>query len=317
MNRTSAPTRGPLRAAAAAALALLFAAPTACAPAPAAGTAAALPRPSAAQEASLAAELRGLEADRAVRVGAYAYDTGTGRTVSYRGEEDFPVLSTFKAFVAAAILDKARRVSPGLLDRTVHWTTSEEVPDSPTTAGRGATGMTVAELCRAAVTRSDNTAGNLLLKEIGGPSGLTRYHRSLGDRVTRLDRWEPELNDWRPGEPRDTTRPAAIGRALRRVTLGPALVPADRARLIDWLRATTTGGERVRAGLPEGWDVGDKTGTSGSYGGAHDIAVVRPPSGAPVVIAVYTRRTSATEAPDSVAVARTAAVLVRALGLTP
>ncbi|MFE2237000.1 class A beta-lactamase [Streptomyces sp. JL2001] len=328
MNRTfAARPRSAVRASAVV-LALLLAGPTACAdpapadgaPAPAASATAsatdASPPGSAAPAAELAAELRRLESARGVRIGAYAYDPASGRTLSYRADESFPVLSTFKAFVAAAVLDRARRVSPGLLERTVYWTARDEVSGSATTQGRGTAGMTVTELCHAAVTRSDNTAGNLLLKEIGGPSGLTRYHRTLGDPVTRLDRWEPELNDWHPGERRDTTTPAAAGRALERVALGPALVPDDRARLNDWLRATVTGSERIRAGMPEGWVVGDKTGTSGAYGGAHDIAVVRPGSGSPVVLAILTRRTTAAAPSDSVAVARTAAALVRGLGLT-
>ncbi|MET9651000.1 class A beta-lactamase [Streptomyces sp. NPDC006460] len=326
MNRTfAARPRSAVRASAVV-LALLLAGPTACAdPAPADGAPApastasatdASPPGSAAPAAELAAELRRLESARGVRIGAYAYDPASGRTLSYRADESFPVLSTFKAFVAAAVLDRARRVSPGLLERTVHWTARDEVSGSATTQGRGTAGMTVAELCHAAVTRSDNTAGNLLLKEIGGPSGLTRYHRTLGDPATRLDRWEPELNDWHPGERRDTTTPAAAGRALERVALDPALVPDDRARLNDWLRATVTGSERIRAGMPEGWVVGDKTGTSGAYGGAHDIAVVRPGSGSPVVLAILTRRTTAAAPSDSVAVARTATALVRGLGLT-
>ncbi|MFG2869197.1 class A beta-lactamase [Streptomyces sp. NPDC048338] len=325
MNRTfAARPRSAVRASAVV-LTLLLAGPTACAdPSPADGAPASAASASASatdasppgSAAELAAELRRLESARGVRIGAYAYDPASGRTLSYRADESFPVLSTFKAFVAAAVLDKARRVSPGLLERTVHWTARDEVSDSPTTQGRGTAGMTVAELCHAAVTRSDNTAGNLLLKEIGGPPGLTRYHRTLGDPVTRLDRWEPELNDWHPGEPRDSTTPAAAGRALERVALGTALVPDDRARLNDWLRAAVTGSERIRAGVPEGWVVGDKTGTSGAYGGAHDIAVVRPRSGAPVVLAILTRRTTAAAPSDSVAVARTAAALVRGLGST-
>ena len=268
----------------------------------------------------LTAELRKLESERAVRIGAFAYDTGTGRTVAYRPDESFPILSVFKAFAAAAILQKARRTDPGLLERRVHWTEADEVPNSPVTEGHGAAGMSVAELCHATVTRSDNTAGNLLLKELGGPAGLTRFFRSLGDPVSRLDRWEPALNDWRPGERRDTTTPVAVGRSFATLAVGTgggrALVPADRAQLNAWLRATVTGDERIRAGLPADWTVGDKTGTSSSYGGAHDIAVAVPPSGAPVVLVVLTRRTTAAGPSDSGAVKATATALVRELGLT-
>ncbi|WP_406864552.1 class A beta-lactamase [Streptomyces sp. HUAS MG47] len=267
---------------------------------------------------SLTAELRTIESERDVRIGAFAYDTGTGRTLAHRADESFAMLSVFKAFAAAAILQKARRTDPGLLDRRLHWTTTDEVADSPVTAGRGETGMTVAELCHAAVTRSDNTAGNLLLKQLGGPAGLTRFFRSLGDPVSRLDRWEPHLNQWQPGERRDTTTPAAVGPAFTRLVAGRALAPADRDQLNAWLRANETGDARIRAGLPPDWTVGDKTGTAvAAYGGAHDVAVAVPPGGAPVILVVLTRRTTAGAQPDSVAVARTATALVRGLGLTP
>lgn len=286
-------------------------------PAPAQPATAPVPARSPESAPALTAELRKLERERAVRIGAVAYDTGTGRTVAHRADESFPILSVFKAFACAAVLQKARRTDPGLLERTVHWTAADEVPNSPVTQGHGAAGMTVAELCHATVTRSDNTAGNLVLKEIGGPAGLTRFFRSLGDPVSRLDRWEPELNDWRPGERRDTTTAAALGRAFAPLVAGTdggrALVPADRERLNQWLRANMTGDERIRAGLPDDWTVGDKTGTTSSYGGAHDIAVAVPPGGAPVILVVLTRRTTETAASDSPAVAATAAALVREL----
>ncbi|MFG2718970.1 class A beta-lactamase [Streptomyces sp. NPDC048416] len=256
-----------------------------------------------------------LEATHDVRIGAFALDTGTGRTVSYRGSESFPSLSTFKAMVCAAVLDRARHTEPGLLDKVVHWTKADEVANSPLTQGKGEQGMTVAELCQAAITRSDNTAGNLLLRQIGGPAGLTRYYRSLGDPVSRLDRWEPELNRWKPGEQRDTTSPAAMGRDLAEVSLGAGLAPVDRTRLNTWLRATATGDARIRAGLPKDWTVGDKTGTSDSYGSAHDIAVAWPRSGHPVIIAIYTNHTTADAAADEAVIKSTASTLVRGLGV--
>uniref|UniRef100_A0AAU2VF20 Class A beta-lactamase n=1 Tax=Streptomyces sp. NBC_00003 TaxID=2903608 RepID=A0AAU2VF20_9ACTN len=263
----------------------------------------------------VADELSRLERTHHVRIGAYALDTATGRTVTYRGHEKFPSLSTFKAMVCAAVLDKARRTEPGLLDKVIRWKKSDEVPNSPATEGQGEKGMTVAELCRAAITRSDNTAGNLLLGRIGGPQGLTHYYRSLADPVSRLDRWEPELNDWKPGERRDTTTPAAMGRDLAKTSLGGALVSADRDRLNNWLRATVTGDERIRAGVPKDWTVGDKTGTSGAYGSANDIAVAWPKSGHPVIIAIYTNHTTADAAADNAVVASTASTLVRGLGV--
>ncbi|MFI6520573.1 class A beta-lactamase [Spirillospora sp. NPDC050679] len=261
-------------------------------------------------------ELRRLEESYKARVGAFILDTGTGAAIGHREDEAFPTASTFKAMAAAAVLDKARRSDPGLLDRVVRWKESDEVPNSPLTRGRGAKGVTVSELCRATVTRSDNIAGNLLLKEIGGPAGLTRYYRSIGDRVSRSDRWEPALNRWRPGEARDTTTPAAMGRNLQKLLLGDALAPRDRERLAGWMRATVTGGERIRAGVPKGWKVGDKTGTGTAYAPANDIAVAWPPSGAPVVIVVYTNRRDPEAEVESKLIASTASVLVRGLGRT-
>lgn len=259
-------------------------------------------------------ELRRLEASFQGRIGAFALDTATGTTLGYRANERFGMASTFKVIAAAAILDKARRSDPRLLDRLIRWTRGQLVPNSPVTEKHVDTGLTVAQLCDAAVRVSDNTAGNLLLKLIGGPAGLTRYLRSLGDPVSRLDRWEIELNDWSPGEKRDTTMPAFIGQDLFRLTAGRALAAPDRERLIGWLRASTTGDRRIRAGLPRNWTVGDKTGTPGTYGGAHDIAIAWPPSGAPLIIVIYTSRQAADAAPDDAVVASTAAILARGLG---
>src|SRR5690606_27986151 len=147
----------------------------------------------------------------------------------------------------------------------LRWTAKDVVTHSPV-SGKPENirnGLTPARLCHATITQSDNTAANVLLKQIGGPAGLTRYYRSLGDRFGRLDRWETELNDWKPGEKRDTITPASMARDLRKLTTGDALVPADRKRLVGWLRASETGKGRIAAGLPAGWKSGDKTGTGG------------------------------------------------------
>lgn len=173
--------------------------------------------------------------------------------------------------------------------------------------------MTVADLCHAAITQSDNTAGNLVLRQIGGPAGLTAFLRTLGDRVSRSDRWETALNDWRPGEKRDTTAPRPWANDLRALTTGDALVPADRRRLIGWMKATVTGDKRIRAGLPKSWTVGDKTGTAGVYGNANDIAIAYPKSGAPLIIVITTTRPGAEDEADDTSVARTARILANAL----
>ncbi|TDE56717.1 class A beta-lactamase [Nonomuraea mesophila] len=267
--------------------------------------------------ANVKKQLRKLEASYQGRIGAFAIDTGTGRTISYRGGELFPSRSTFKAILCGAILAKARTSEPGLLDRTLPWTAADVVSASPITGlpENIKNGMTVERLCHAAITISDNTAANLLLRQIGGPAGPTRYCRSLGDRIGRLDRWEPELNDWKPGEKRDTVAPGSMARNLQKIAVGSTLVPKDRQRLNGWLRASTTGTERIRAGLPQDWIVGDKTGdAAGAYAPGSDIAVAWPPSGAPLIIAVYANRNDPAATMDNSVIAKTATLLARGLG---
>ncbi|SEF56121.1 beta-lactamase class A [Thermomonospora echinospora] len=268
----------------------------------------------ASRQAEARRRLRELEDSYQGRIGAFAFDTGSGRILAHRAHERFPMLSTFKAVAAAAVLHKARREDPGLMDRIVRWSSEDLVDYSPITEQHVDTGLTVAQLCDAAIRYSDNTAGNLLLKQIGGPPGLTRFLRSLGDPVSRLDRWETELNEWSAGERRDTTTPEAMGRDLHRLTVGNGLAEADRRRLIGWLRGNTTGDKRIRAGLPEDWTVGDKTGTAGSA--ANDVAIAWPPgSSAPVIFAVYTARRDFDAPGDEQVIATTATILARGLGL--
>lgn len=230
--------------------------------------------------------LAALEARFNGRLGVYALDTDSGETLEYRGDERFPICSTFKMLAAGAVLRLSQSRS-GLLDQVIRWPASEVVSASPVTQKHVADGMTVAALCQAAVTLSDNTAGNQLLKLIGGPGGVTEFARSLGDRVTRLDRWEPELNVVAPGEERDTTTPAAMAANIRALVLGDALDPTGRDLLTGWLVGNQTGGARIRAGLPAQWRVGDKTG-GGAAGEASDVAVTWPPEHEPLVMAVYT-----------------------------
>jgi beta-lactamase class A len=232
------------------------------------------------------AELAKLETRFAGRIGVYAVDTGTGTTIAHRSGERFPMCSTFKMLAAAAIL-RSRQAEPGLLDRVVRYDAAKVVSVSPVTEQHVADGMTISALCEAAVTRSDNNAANLLLEQLGGPHAITGFARALGDPVTRLDRWEPELNVVPPGEVRDTTSPERMAANLRALVLGDALDPAGRDLLTGWLVANKTGDTRIRAGLPRSWRVGDKTG-GGARGESSDIAVTWPPERDPLVITVYT-----------------------------
>jgi beta-lactamase class A len=272
------------------------------------GTAAAVALPSS---AAPPAGLREIEAAFGGRIGVAA--RRGDRSLTYRAGERFALLSTFKFLAAAAILLKAWPCDPGLLDMVVRYREADLVEYSPITERHVDTGMTVEALCDAAVRYSDNTAGNLLLRLLGGPAGLTRFARRIGDRQTRLDRWETDLNTNLPGDPRDTTTPAAMAADLDKLVLGAALAEGDRERLTGWLVANTTGDKRIRAGLPTGWRVGDKTGT-GAYGAANDVAVAWPPAGEPLVIAVYTTRFSPDADPVDDVVAEVARVVADELG---
>lgn len=238
-------------------------------------------------------ELAGIEQRAQARLGVFTIDTGTGKTSGYRQDERFPMMSTFKTLACAALL-RAHPLNTGYFDQVIHYTDADvrAAEGAPVTGDRVATGMTVLELCDAAITRSDNVAANEVLKLLGGPQAITDFTRTLGDQVTRLDRWEPALNDAVPGDERDTTTPAAIARDYQALTVGDALPAPERKQLTDWLLANTTGAARIRAGLPTDWKTADKTGT-GAYGSANDVALTWPAnSPAPIVLAVLTTHTS-------------------------
>ncbi|MBX9931124.1 MAG: class A beta-lactamase [Methylobacterium sp.] len=227
-----------------------------------------------------------LEGRHGGRLGVAIQDTSGITRLAYRGSERFPLCSTFKVLAAGAIL---ARVDEGRekLARRVVYGRGDLVTYSPVTERHAdGSGLTMAEICEAAVTRSDNTAGNLMLDSLGGPSGLTAYLRSLGDGSTRLDRRETALNEALPGDPRDTTTPLAMLDTLGSLVLGSALSAASRAQLAAWLLASTTGAKRLRAGVPAQWRVGDKTG-SGDDGTTNDVAVLWPPERPPILVAAY------------------------------
>ncbi|MCX4807965.1 class A beta-lactamase [Streptomyces sp. NBC_01214] len=268
-----------------------------------------------ARAAAPVAGLRALEREYGARLGVYALDTGTGRTVVHRADEPFPMCSVFKTLAAAAVLRDLDHDGTRLAQR-IHYTL-QDVTD----AGGGsiterpenvAGGLTVAELCSAAIAQSDNAAANLLLRELGGPTTITRFCRSLGDRTTRLDRWEPELNTAEPWRETDTTSPRAIGRTYARLSLGDALEIGDREQLNRWLLSNTTSGDRLRAGLPKDWAVGDKTG-AGSYGTNNNVGIAWPPGRPPLVLAILSTMPEATAPRDNTLIARTAKLLADTL----
>jgi len=221
---------------------------------------------------SLEHQLRRIEAAHGGRLGVAVLDSGGRSKAGHRGEERFPL-----------------RVDGGnlRLDERLHYSCAELVAHSPVTEKHaGGEGMTVDALCDATMTLSDNTAANLLLRLLGGPAGLTAYLRLLGDDITRLDRWETELNEAVPGDPRDTTTPHAMLKTMAKLTLGDALSPASRQRLQGWLLRNRTGDARLRALLPAGWSAGEKTGT-GAYRTSNDVGLLWPPSGSPILVAAY------------------------------
>ena len=231
-------------------------------------------------------EIKRLESASGGRLGICILDTATGARHTHRGDERFPMCSTFKALAAAAVL---AQVDAGKeqLSRRISFDASALVTYSPITEKHVGDGMTVAELCDAAVTLSDNTAANLLLAALGGPAGLTAFLRREGDQVTRLDRNEPSLNEALPDDIRDTTTPNAMASTLQALVLGTkALSAPSREQLTAWLIANKTGDTRLRAGFAKDWRIGDKTGT-GARGTNNDVAVVWPPNRSPIVITAY------------------------------
>lgn len=236
---------------------------------------------------ALQAQLAALSREAGGRLGVAFLDPATGRRFAFRGGERFPFCSTFKLVLAAAVLRKSQD-EPGLLAQPVAYGQGDLLAWAPATrkALEEGRSMTVGDLCAAAIQVSDNTAANLLLDRLGGPKALTAYAHGLGDTAFRLDRREPELNTAVPGDARDTTTPVAMARTVATLVLGDALAAPQRRQLADWLKGNTTGGESIRAGVPAGWTIGDKTG-GGAYGTTNDVAVLWPPQGGPLLLAVY------------------------------
>ncbi|WUD70006.1 class A beta-lactamase [Nocardia sp. NBC_00508] len=276
---------------------------------PIGGPVSATPAPSAANDSDT--RLAELERKFDARLGVYALATGTGVTVAYRADELFAFCSTFKGLAAAAVL---QRNPLSHLDTVVTYTEADLTKNASITPRHVATGMTIRQLCDAAVRYSDGTAGNLLLRDLGGPAELTAYARSLGDTVTRMDRIEPLITEAAPGDPRDTSSPRALGTDYHKIVLGDTLPDEKRAFLRDLLErnATRSGARRIRAGIPQGWTVADKTGT-GDYGTVNDIAIVWPPGSAPLVIAIMSSKADRDAAYDEALIAEAAAYVVNTL----
>jgi beta-lactamase class A len=260
----------------------------------------------------LSSTLAEIESRLGARVGVSILDTHTARQWSHRADERFPLTSTFKAFACAGLL---ARVDAGqdTLARLVAFQKSDLVTYSPVTEKHvGGEGMSIGALCEATMTTSDNSAGNMILDSLGGPVGFTAFMRRIGDTHTRLDRRETELNEAAPGDLRDTTTPAAAGKSLQDIVLGDALSPASRHQMQDWLLANQVGGPLLRASLPMGWRIGDRTGAGGN-GSRSIIAVIWPPERKPVIVALYLTGTKASMNERNEAIAQIGGALVKVI----
>lgn len=220
------------------------------------------------------------------RIGVFAWNTADDSLLTFRAGERFPLCSTFKIIAVAKVQSMSLQIEE-LMQKRIRYKANELVEHSPVTEKNLDTGMTVAELCAAAIRYSDNAAANLLIDLAGGPDGVTSFARAIGDTQFRLDRRETDLNSAIPGDIRDTTTPEAMGRSLHRLVLGDALSPHHQGQLRDWLLGNTTGTARIRAAFPNDWAIGDKTG-SGYFGTANDVAVLWPPQRKPAIVSIYT-----------------------------
>lgn len=234
---------------------------------------------------SLPAAFAQLEKTNGGRLGVAVLDTETGERAGLRGDERFPMCSTFKFLLASAVLQRVDRHQE-TLDRALAIPPKPLLSNSPLTEPHAGGTMTIAALCHAVLTQSDNTAANALLATIGGPAGITKFSRSIGDTVTRLDRTELALNEARAGDPRDTTSPIAMAADLKALLLGNVLSPDSRKQLTEWMEANITGLDRLRAKLPVGWRAADKTGSNGEHT-TNDIAVLWPIGKPPIIVTAY------------------------------
>ncbi|HEX4534484.1 MAG TPA: class A beta-lactamase [Rhizomicrobium sp.] len=250
------------------------------------------------------------------RLGVAALDTASGRRLDYRSSERFPMCSTFKLLLVAAILQRVDRGKENLARFVKYGKSDFPAPGfyAPVTrANLAKGGMTLDALCAAAIEYSDNTAANLMLASLGGPDAVTGFARAIGDNVTRLDRNEPTLNSSVPGDPRDTTTPSAMMNDLDVIAFGRNVLSMQSSeRLIGWLRGCKTADKRIRAGLPAGWTTGNKTGT-GDNGSTNDVAIIWPPKRQPILVAAYYTGSTASDAAREAVLADVGRIVAKSL----
>ncbi|MFN2746446.1 class A beta-lactamase [Bacillus sp. z60-18] len=264
------------------------------------------------EKTEIKADFAKLEDQFDAKLGVYAVDTGTNQTVTYRPDERFAFASTIKALTVGVLLQQK---SIEDLNQRITYTRDDLVNYNPITEKHVDTGMTLKELSDASLRYSDNTAQNLILKQIGGPDSLKKALREIGDDVTNPERYEPELNEVNPGETHDTSTAKALAKSLQAFALEDTLPKEKRELLIDWMKRNTTGDALIRAGVPEGWEVADKTG-SASYGTRNDIAIIWPPKGDPIVLAILSSRDQKDAKYDDKLIAEAAKEVIKAFNAT-
>ncbi len=246
----------------------------------------AMPAFASAEPESVQEQLAQLEATTGGRLGIAAIDTGNNQRIEYRANESFPMGCTSKVIGVAAILKQSMQDGQ-LLQQRIKYKKDDLTNWTPVTGKHLIDGMTVTELSAAAISYSDNTAMNLLLKKIGGPAEVNAFAHSIHDQHFKLDHWWPDEALANSASNQDATTPAAMEESLRQIIFGDVLAKPQRDMLISWLKQNTTGDARIRAGVPQGWVVGDKTGSGFHYGTTNDIAVIWPPKGAPIIVTIY------------------------------
>ena len=266
-----------------------------------------LPVVGAASEDRIVNAARKIEARLNARVGLAIYDTGSDHKWLYNADQRFPMASTFKVMACAALLARTDAGADSL-DRQIEISADDLVAWSPETEAWAGETASLHQLCKAAMGMSDNTAANMVLEAIGGPAGFTAFMHSLGDQTTRLDRWETELNEAIPDDPRDTTSPAAMASSLQKLLLGDRLSDSARQQLTDWLVGNEVGGPLLRAGIPDHWRIGDRTG-AGGYGTRGVVAIMWPRQHAPLIAAIYITETEASMDDRNSAIAELGRVL--------
>jgi beta-lactamase class A len=264
------------------------------------------------QETMSDREFAKLEEKYDANLGVFALDTGTNKTVAYHSDERFAYVSTHKALAVGALLQQK---SIEDLNERIFYTRDDLVNYNPITEKYVDTGMTLGELADASLRYSDNTAGNLILQQLGGPDGFKEALEKIGDDVTLPERFEPDLNEVNPGEIHDTSTPRALAKSLQTYVLGQALPAEKRELLTDWMKRNTTGDALIRAGVPKSWEVADKTG-AGSYATRNDIAILWPPNGDPIVLAILSNRTEKDAEYNDKLIAEAAKQAVKALKVT-